>query len=107
MVAPRGFSVLRLFRTRTARIVLGLAVVVGLYALTGFVMAPKLLRSKLLDEIPKILNVTPTVGDIRINPFLFQLELKNFALAAPDGRKLLGFDRLFVDLDLSSLWHQA
>jgi hypothetical protein len=99
--------VLRLFRTRIARIVFGAAVVVGLYALAGFVIAPKVLRSKLLDEIPKTLNVTPTVGDIRINPFLFQLDLKNFALATPDGRKLLGFDRLFVGFDLSSLWHRA
>jgi Domain of Unknown Function (DUF748) len=99
--------VLRLFRTRIARIVFGLAVVVGLYALAGFVVAPKLLRSRLLEEIPKTLSVTPAVGDIRINPFLFQLDLKNFALAAPDGRKLLGFDRLFVDFDLSSLWHRA
>ena len=98
---------LRLFRTTSARIVLGVAVVVGLYALAGFVIAPKLLRSKLLEEIPKTLNVTPTVGDIRINPFRFQLDLKNFALAAPDGRKLLGFDRLFVGFDLSSLWHRA
>jgi hypothetical protein len=99
--------VLRLFQTTIARIVLGVAVVVGLYALAGFVIAPKLLRSKLLEEIPKTLNVTPTVGDIRINPFLFKLDLKNFALATPDGRKLLGFDRLFVDFELSSLWHRA
>ena len=98
---------LRVFRTRIARIVFGVAVVVGLYALTGFEIAPKLLRSKLLDEIPKTFNVIPAVGDIRINPFLFELDLKNFSLAAPDGRKLLGFDRLFVDLDLSSLWHRA
>ena len=98
---------LRLFRTRIARIALGVAVVVGLYALAGFVMAPKLLRGKLLEEIPKTLNVTPTVGDIHINPFLFKLDLKNFALAAPDGSKLLGFDRLFVDFELSSLWHRA
>ena len=98
---------LRLFRTTSAGIVLGVAVVIGLYALAGFVIAPKLLRSKLLEEIPKTLNVTPTVGDIRINPFRFQLDLKNFALATPDGRKLLGFDRLFVGFDLSSLWHRA
>ena len=98
---------LRLFRTTSARIVIGVAVVVGLYALAGFVIAPKVLRSKLLEEIPKTLNVTPTVGDIRFNPFRFQLDLKNFALATPDGRKLLGFDRLFVGFDLSSLWHRA
>ena len=98
---------LRLFRSTIARIVLGVAVVVGLYALAGFVIAPKVLRSKLLEEIPKTLNVTPTVGDIHLNPFLFKLDLKNFALATPDGRKLLGFDRLFVDFDLSSVWHRA
>ena len=98
---------LRFFRTTIARIVLGVAVVVGLYALAGFVIAPKVLRSKLLEEIPKTLNVTPTVGDIHINPFLFRLDLKNFALATPDGKKLLGFDRLFVDFDLSSVWHRA
>jgi len=80
--------VLRVFRTTIGRIVTGAAVVVGLYALAGFVIAPKLLRSKLLEEIPKTLNVTPTLGDIRINPFFFQLDLKNFALATPDGREL-------------------
>jgi hypothetical protein len=99
--------VLRFFRTTIARILLGVAVLVGLYALAGFVIAPKVLRSKLLEEIPKTLNVIPTVGDIHINPFLFRLDLKNFALATPDGKKLLGFDRLFVDFDLSSLWHRA
>ena len=98
---------LRLFRTRTACIVLGAAVVVGLYALAGFVIAPRLLRSKLLEEIPKTVNVTPTVGEIRINPFLFQLDVKNFALATVDGKKVLGFDRLFVGFELSSLWHRA
>ena len=98
---------LRFFRNTIARIVLGVAVAVGLYALAGFVIAPKVLRSKLLEEIPKTLNVTPSVGDIHINPFLFKLDLKNFALATRDGRKLLGFDRLFVDFDLSSLWHRA
>ncbi len=98
---------LRLFRTTIARIVLGVTLVVGLYALAGFVIAPKVLRSKLLEEIPKTLNVTPTVGDIHINPFLLKLDLKNFALAAPDGKKLLGFDRLFVDFDPASLWHRA
>ncbi len=98
---------LRLFRTTTARIVLGVAVLVGVYALAGFVIAPKLLRGKLLEEIPKTLNVTPSVGEIRINPFLFQLDMKDFALATPDGAKLLGFHRLLVGFDLSSLWHRA
>jgi hypothetical protein len=99
--------VLRLFRTTIARIVLGVAVAVGLYALAGFVIAPRVLRSKLLEEIPKTLSVTPTVGEIRLNPFLLQLDVRNFALATADGSQLLGFDRLFVGFDLSSVWHRA
>jgi len=47
------------------------------------------------------------VGEIRINPFLLQLEAKDFALAGKGGEKLLGFERLFVDFELSSLWHRA
>ena len=47
------------------------------------------------------------MGDIRINPFLFRLEIKDFSLTAPSGEKLLGFGRLFVDFELSSIWHRA
>ena len=97
---------LRFFGTRIARIVLCVAAIIGLYALAGFVIAPKVLRSKLLEEIPKTLHLTPSVGEIRINPFRFQLDVRNFALADRGG-KLLGFDRLFIGFDLSSLWHRA
>ena len=81
--------------------------VAALYALAGFILAPRILRSALLREIPKVLGVTPAVGDIRINPFLFRLEIKDFSLTAPSGEKLLGFGRLFVDFELSSIWHRA
>ena len=42
----------------------------ALYALAGFVLAPRILRSTLMQDIPKTLGVTPAVGEIRINPFL-------------------------------------
>jgi hypothetical protein len=99
--------VLRLLRTTTARILLGLALAIGLYALLGFVIAPRILRTQLLTKIPKSMDVVPSVGDIRFNPFLFQLDVRQFALAAKDGTPLLKFDRLFVDFDLSSIWHRA
>jgi Domain of Unknown Function (DUF748) len=83
------------------------AVLVGLYALAGFVVAPKLVRSALLKDIPEAIGVTPAVGDIRINPFLLQVTVEKFSLTAPGGQKLLGFDRLFVDFELSSIWHRA
>jgi hypothetical protein len=97
---------LRLIKTKTFRIVAVIALLIGVYALAGFVLAPKLLRSALMKDIPETLGVTPAVGEIRVNPFSFQLKISDFSLSAPGGDKLLGFERLFVDFQLSSIWHR-
>jgi len=102
-----GCSVLQLFRTRLARWVAIAAALVALYALAGFVIAPKIVRSALLKDIPQAMDATPSVGDIRINPFLLQVDVRDFALADKGGNKLLGFERLFIDFELSSIWHRA
>jgi hypothetical protein len=47
------------------------------------------------------------MGDVRVNPFLLQLELRDVALPDSDGETMLGFSRLFVDFEVSSLWHRA
>jgi Domain of Unknown Function (DUF748) len=103
-----GSPVLQFTKNKAFRIsAVVVLLLVGLYAIAGFVLAPRILRSALMQDIPKTLGVTPTVGEIRLNPFLFRLEIKDLSLAAPDGEKLLGFGRLFVDFELSSIWHLA
>jgi hypothetical protein len=99
--------VLQFTKTKTFRIAAVVMLLLALYALAGFVLAPRILRSTLMQDIQKTLGVTPAVGEIRINPFLFQLEIKDLSLAAPNGGKLLGARRLFVDFELSSIWHRA
>jgi hypothetical protein len=99
---------LQFLKTKTFRISAAVALLVGLYALVGFLLAPKLLRNALLDEIPKVLvGVKPTVGEIRVNPFLMQVEIKDFFLTGANDSKLVGFGRLFVDFEFSSIWHRA
>jgi hypothetical protein len=96
------------FRTKSFRILGVIALLLGVYAIAGFWLAPKLLRSNLLKEIPKTLpGVTPGVGEIRVNPFLFQVEIKDFSLTGANDIKLVGFGRLFVDFEVSSIWHRA
>jgi Domain of Unknown Function (DUF748) len=96
------------FKTKAFRILSVAALLLGVYAAVGFWAAPRLLRNALLDEIPKTLvGVKPAVGDIRINPFLFQVEIKDFSLTGANDTKLAGFARLFVDFQVSSIWHRA
>lgn len=98
---------LQITKKRALRISAVVLAAAALYALAGFVLAPRILRSALLRDIPEVLGVTPAVGEIRINPFLFRLEIRDFSLSAPSGELLLGFGRLFVDFELSSIWHRA
>jgi hypothetical protein len=95
-------------RTKTFRIAAIVALLIGFYALAGFVVAPRLLRGALMDEIPKQLpGVKASVGEIHVNPFLFQVEIKDFSLTGARGTSLAGFGRFFIDFDLSSIWHRA
>ena len=96
------------FKSKAFRIAAVAALLLGVYAIAGIWVAPKLVRSALEKEIPKTMSgVNPTMGDIRINPFLFQVEIKNFYLTGSNRTKLVGFSRLFVDFQMSSIWHRA
>src|ERR1700676_713018 len=98
---------MRFLKSKIFRILGVVTLLIALYAIAGFVWAPKLVRSALLKDIPQSIGVTPEVGEIRINPFLFQVTIDKFSLAAQGGEKLLGFERLFIDFELSSIWHRA
>ena len=75
-------------KTKTFRIAAVVALLLGLYALAGFLLAPKLVRNALMTEIPKTLvGVTPSVGDIHINPFLLQVQVKDFYLTGLPGHE--------------------
>ena len=47
------------------------------------------------------------IGLVKVNPFRLQLEVHDLELPDADGSPMLGFRRLFVDFEASSLWHRA
>ncbi|HSO07386.1 MAG TPA: DUF748 domain-containing protein [Pelomicrobium sp.] len=77
------------------------------YTLVGFVVVPALVR----HYVPKIaaeqFQRQATIGEVRFNPFLFRLEAKDFAFREADGAGIAGFQRLFVDFELASLFRWA
>jgi uncharacterized protein involved in outer membrane biogenesis len=86
------------------------AVVVTLflaYTLAGFFLMPRLITTYVPRYVQEQLKRRTEIGEVRVNPLLFTLEIKHFRLQEADGRPLLGFDRLFVDFELSSLFRRA
>ena len=109
-------EVVRRWSARLRRVVTGipflvtagvLVVLLVAYTLAGFFLVPRLLRSHVPRFAQEQLKRRAEIGEVRLNPLLFKLEIKDFRLQEADGRPLIGFDRLFVDFELSSLFRRA
>jgi uncharacterized protein involved in outer membrane biogenesis len=82
-------------------------VVVVLYALLGFLLTPRILKRYVNNYAAEKLKRKASIVEVRVNPFFFTLEAKNFIFQEADDRPIFGFGRLFVDFELSSLFRWA
>nr|MBP7610680.1 DUF748 domain-containing protein [Steroidobacteraceae bacterium] len=97
-------KVLKSKLVRAAAVVL---VLTGVYALLGFYAAPRIVRSQAIEFVRENYGRELTLGEVRINPFKLQAEIKDLSLPDTDGKPMLAFRRFFVDFELSSLWQRA
>ncbi len=81
-----------------------LAVLLGLYAVAGFWAVPHFARSQAQDFVRTHYGRTLTIGEIRFNPFTLKLDISDVSLPDADGKTLLSFAHLHVDLQYASLW---
>jgi hypothetical protein len=94
-------------KSRSGRIVSVVAAVLVLYTLAGFFVAPRVVRSLIIDKVHDTLGLTPQVGEVDFNPLRLHLEIHDFSLPGADGAKLVGFRRFAVSVGGSSLWRRA
>lgn len=78
----------------------------ALFAVTGFLVAPPIVKAQLEKRASAELGRRVTVERVSLNPFALSLTLEKFAIQERDGsERFLGWDRLYVNVDaLSSLW---
>ncbi len=80
---------------------------VVLYAFLGFFLTPWVITRYVSNYAAEKLNRKASLAEVRVNPFLFTIEAKDFVIEEADNRPIMGFDRLFVDFQLSSLFRWA
>jgi len=81
-----------------------LALLFVLYTLAGFLLVPRLIATYVPRYAQEQLGRRAAIGEVRVNPLLFKIDIRQFRLTEADGRPLLGFERLFVDFELSSVF---
>jgi Domain of Unknown Function (DUF748) len=92
---------------KTALWVAGAAILaVALYALIGFKLVPKLIRSQAMEYARTELKKPLTLGEIKVNPFTFELDMRDIVLSDA-GKPLLALKRLQVDFQAVSLFRRA
>ncbi|MDR7133360.1 hypothetical protein J2X06_000544 [Lysobacter niastensis] len=101
----------RLLRNWLILIPVLLVLAVGLYAAAGFWLVPRLIRSQATDYVSTELHKSLSLGDIRFNPFTFELDMRDIAIADQarrSGRRpVVALRRLYLDFQASSLWRRA
>ena len=97
----------RIFRSKLVWAAVIVAALVGLYALVGFKVAPGLVRDQAIKHVNQTYGRELRIGEVRIDPFKLQAEIRDLAFPDADGSPMLGFRRLFVDFELASLWQRT
>ena len=81
--------------------------VVGLYAIGGFWWAPQLVDQAFREFVAQRLGKSPSLAEVRFNPFTLELEASGIAIAEPDGAPLVSAERLYLNGSIASLWRRA
>ena len=83
------------------------AAVLCFYAVAGFLVVPAIIKSKAPAIIEEQLGRQVTVNQIRLNPFALSLTVRGFDLKELNGESFVGFEELYVNFQLSSLFRLA
>jgi hypothetical protein len=83
------------------------AVLLVLYVLLGSFAVPRIVRSQARSFVAETYGRELALGDVSFNPFTLELEAHDCALPDEAGKPLLGFGRLLVNLDASSIFGRA
>jgi len=82
---------------------LGAAIGFVLFALTGFFVAPPIVKSRMLRELSKRLGREVSVGEVAVNPFELSVSIRNLGIKDRDGRPFASWDRAILNYRFTSL----
>lgn len=84
-----------------------IGVLLVIYAICGFLLAPWLVRQQLPGLVDKYLGAQGSVGSVYINPFLMIFDARDLSIAEKNGAPVLQASRVLVNFELGSLLRWA
>jgi len=78
-----------------------------LYGGFGFLIAPGLVRTRLVKTASASTHRRISLGKVSVNPFVLSVTLRDFVIADRNGERLFSCDTLYVNFQLSSVVRRA
>ncbi len=78
-----------------------------LYSTLGFIALPLLLKQQLIEQVQSLTKSKLTIDGVYFNPFLFKLTISDMKLTSLEGKPLVAFKSLLLDIELYSLLNSA
>ncbi|MGO2135584.1 DUF748 domain-containing protein [Marinobacter sp.] len=92
-------------RSRLPRnLLIGALVLIVLYSLAGFLLLPWWLKRALPDQLEQHMGWQAKVEGVSSNPFALSVEALNLTAQDGDSEKVVGFDRLYINLNFFALF---
>lgn len=95
-------------RKWAVRIFLLLCIFFLFFTITGFFVAPPILKSVLIKKLSETLKREVSIGKIHVNPYKLTITVNGFTIKDLDKTStLLSFEQLFVNANISSAYRRA
>ena len=92
---------------RNNRLLLSVLLVVLVYALLGFFLAPWLVKKNATSAVFEMYGAELRIEKVAINPFALNLRIDGLAMDGPNGDSVGRLDQLFINFQLSSVFRWA
>ncbi len=99
--------ILNALAAQQRRWLLRLLLVLAVYSVVGFLVAPALLKWQLRKQLPRITHRTASVRQVRINPWVLSLTIRGLSLTEANGDPFASFEEFYANFQLSSLFRGA
>lgn len=88
------------------RVIGALLAVLAIYSLLGFLILPGIALRVINQQLANYATVPAKLDRLELNPYTLEVTLWGLSIGVP-GKEQVGFERLYVNLQIDSLWTRA
>ena len=93
--------------SRLVKVLLWLGGALVVYAIVGVLVAPAVIKARMLKSLPVLLHRPVAVAQVKVNPFALSLTIRGLAVNENNGAPFAGWDEFYARLKFASFFQHG